>query len=66
METVRDCGSYDLGVLDERQRCVKIVHEWLNVSTMLMRAGEMTLQEKRTALAIVAAISVAIHDGKSS
>lgn len=56
--------SYDQGVYAERQRCIKIVHEWLNGQIMLLRAGEMSLQEKRTALAIVAAISVAIHDGK--
>lgn len=46
----------------ERQRCAKITSEWLSGPTMVLRAGEMTAQEKRTALAIVASIDIAIRE----
>jgi hypothetical protein len=51
-----------IGIETERDRCAKIASEWLHGPTMLLRAGEMTLQEKRTAMAVVAAIYVAIRE----
>lgn len=44
--------------LDE---AAKIVDEWLDTGTMLLRAGEMTAQELRTAKAVVTAIAASIH-----
>lgn len=52
----------DVAVQRERERCQMIVDEWLSGPTMLLRAGEMTTQERRTALAIVASISNAIRN----
>jgi hypothetical protein len=45
----------------ERERCARIAGELLNGPTLLQRAGEMTLQEKRSVLAVVAAIATAIR-----
>ena len=49
-------------VAAERERCAKIAEEWMDQSTMKLRAGEMTAQELRTSRAVVAAISRAIRN----
>ena len=57
-------GDYSIPELAVRMQKLtgSITNEWLHGPTMLQRAGEMTIQEKRTALAIVAAIDVAIRN----
>ena len=62
-ELVAECIR--AGVEQERARCAKIADEWLSGQTMVLRAGEMTAQEKRTALAVVAHISTAIRNADS-
>lgn len=56
------CEGVKIGVETERERCAKIADQWLHVPTLLLRAGEMSLQERRTVLAVVSAISVAIRN----
>jgi hypothetical protein len=59
METIADAlrHAYERGLED----AAKLADEWSNTGTMLLRAGEMTAQEKRTAKSIVLAIAAAIR-----
>lgn len=43
------------------EEAAKIVDEWRNRQTMLLRAGEMSADERRTALAVVVHIAAAIR-----
>lgn len=65
---VTDASTEEIAtaVRQERERCAKIANEWLHGPTMLLRAGEMSMQEKRTALAIVANIDQAIRNPSES
>ena len=64
-DLMRRNSALENAVAVERERCAKIAGEWLHGPTLLLRAGEMTAQEKRTCLAVVAAICCAIRERSS-
>ena len=57
-------SEIDIAVDREREACEKICTEWLRPSEMLLRAGEMTAQERRTATAILVSVRAAISGRK--
>lgn len=54
--------AYERGLED----AAKVADEWSDTGTMLLRAGEMTAQEKRTAKAIVTSVATAIRQMKET
>ena len=52
---------YNAATKGERDRCLRVVEQWLKPAHVRLHAGEMSAQEMRSVLAVVSAIAAGVQ-----